>query len=107
MTLDFTSIPDRRGPAVYLLGLPPNEDTLRQLGQEIVAQVGGAAQVVYLDSESADGIQVAEFYGLMRESLPAVLIVQDDDTLYQSWAGTDMPAADVVAHYINEIVGNT
>lgn len=106
MTLDFTSIPDRQGPAVYLLGLPPNEEALRRLGQEVVATTGGSAQVTYLDSTSADGIRVAEFYDIAIESLPAILIVQDDDTLYQSWTGMDLPAADVVAHYINQITGN-
>lgn len=106
MTLDFTSIPDRQGPAVYLLGLPPNEEALRQLGQEITVATAGAAQVVYLDSASADGIQVSEFYDVTIESLPAVLIVQDDDALYQSWTRSNLPAADVVTHYINQITGN-
>lgn len=105
MGLEFTNIPDREGPAVYLLGAAPQLDQLTQLGQEIDAATADQTQVVLLDIDSGDGAQVAEFYGFMREQLPAVMIVQDDDTLHQSWLGLDLPAADVVAHYIEQITG--
>ncbi|MCA9331252.1 hypothetical protein KC957_04315 [Candidatus Saccharibacteria bacterium] len=105
MALEFTNIPDREGPAVYLLGAAPQLDQLTQLGQQIDAATPDETQVVLLDIDSGDGAQVAEFYGFMREQLPAIAIVQDDDTLYQTWLGIDLPAADVIAHYLNQITG--
>lgn len=105
MGLEFTNIPDREGPAVYLLGAAPHQRELVALGEAVDAATPDETQIVCLDIDSGNGAQVAEFYGFMREQLPVIMIVQDDDTLYQSWYGQDLPAADVVAHHLNQITG--
>ncbi len=106
MALEFTTIPDREGPAIYLLGNKSHEDVLTVLGRAIDDITPDESQTVCLDIDSGNGAQVAEFYGYMREQLPVIMIVQDDDTIYQSWHGIDLPAADVVAHYLNELTGS-
>jgi hypothetical protein len=106
MGLEFTNIPDREGPAVYLLGTVPHQRRLTALGEAIDAATPDETQVVCLDIDSGNGAQVAEFYGFMREQLPVVMIVQDDDTIYQSWHGHDLPAVDVVAHHLGQITGH-
>lgn len=105
MALEFTDIPDREGPAVYLVGAASQMDQLAQLRQEIDMITPAELQVITLDIDSGNGSQVAEFYGFTREQLPVVAIIQDDDTLYQSWLGIDLPAADVVVHYLDQIAG--
>lgn len=105
MALEFTNIPDRQGPAVYLLGNSATEGRLRPLGEEIDSKTAAETQVVYLDINSRDGAQVAEFYGFAVEILPVIMIVQDDDTLIKSWYGQDLPAADMVAYELNQITG--
>ncbi len=105
MGLEFTNIPDREGPAVYLLGGAPHQRDLQVRGEAIDAATPDETQVVLLDIASANGVQVAEFYGFTHEQLPVIMIIQDDDTLYHSWYGHDLPAADVVAHHLNQITG--
>lgn len=107
MALEFTTIPDREGPAVYLLGHTGCEDQVKRLGEEIDAATEDAIQTAYIDIQSGNGAQVAEFYGYGLEQLPVVMIVQDDDTVYQEWRGADLPAADIVAHYIEQITGSS
>lgn len=106
MALEFTDIPDREGPAVYLLGNTMIEDRLKPLGEQIDKLTPDESQIVYLDVDGADGAKVAEFYGFARESLPVIMIVQDDDTIYKSWQGQDLPAVDVVAYEINLLTGS-
>ena len=106
MGLEFTTIPDREGPAIYLLGNRSHENTLTKLGEAVDATTPEETQTVYIDIDSGNGAQVAEFYGYTREQLPVVMIVQDDDTIYQVWQGIDLPAADVIAHYLNQLTGS-
>ncbi len=105
MALEFTEIPDREGPAVYLLGNVMIEDKLRPLGDEVDKLTPDETQVVYLDIDTGDGAKVAEFYSFSRESLPVVMIVQDDDTIRKSWQGQDLPAADIIAHELSQLTG--
>lgn len=107
MALEFSTIPDREGPAVYLMGHTGCEDEAKKLGEDIDALTDDAIQTVYLDVQSGNGAQIAEFYGYSLDQLPVVLIVQDDDTIYQAWQGIDLPAADVVAHYLEQLTGSS
>ena len=104
MALEFTNIPDRTGPAVYLVGDGSGEQhrQLEDLGAAIDAATPEETQVVYLDSTNGDGLNVKEFYALM--DFPTVMIVMDDDTLYQSWTN-DLPQPDQVAYYLSQVGG--
>ncbi|MFZ1249652.1 MAG: hypothetical protein WAQ24_05025 [Candidatus Saccharimonadales bacterium] len=104
MGLEFTNIPDRHGPAVYVFsdGTSQTEIRLKQYGQEIDALTPDETQVVYLNPMRDDGLRVKEFYGLT--SFPCVLIVMDDDTIAQSWQGS-LPQADQVSYTLGQIGG--
>jgi hypothetical protein len=60
---------------------------------------------VFLEIHGQDGRSVAEFYNIQESSLPAVLIVMDDDTIYKSWFGVDLPSAEDVAYDLRTITG--
>ncbi len=107
MALEFTNIPDRTGPAVYLVGMSMLENRLTAYGQELDKATDEKTQVVYLDVRSKDGAQVADFYDIQESSLPAVLIVMDDDTIYKSWFGQDLPRPGDVAHDVKRISGHS
>lgn len=106
MALEFTNIPDRTGPAVYLFGDGASSlinDKVIRLGTEIDTLTAKETQVVYLDPSRDDGLKVKEFYGLA--TFPCVLIVMDDDTIPTSWTG-ELPRADEVSYVLNQINGS-
>ena len=105
MGLEFTNIPDRSGPAVYIFGDGTTQTELRltAYGKEIDALTPDETQVVFLDPQRGDGLEVKEFYGLL--SFPCVLIVMDDDTINQQWSGS-LPQADQVSYALSQITGS-
>ncbi len=105
MGLEFTNIPDRSGPAVYIIGdgSSMSEARLRQFGEEVDALTPDETQVVYLDPRSGDGLKIKEFYSL--QALPCVLIVMDDDTIYHSWE-VQIPTADQVSYTLSQVTGS-
>ena len=105
MALEFTNIPDRNGPAVYLFGDGTSfiDDQVKQLGVEIDNLTQAETQVVYLDPLRDDGLKVKEFYGLL--TFPAVLIVMDDDTVPMSWNG-QLPRTEEVTYALSQISGS-
>lgn len=78
------------------------ERRLIAFGEDIDKLTPDETQVVYLDPSKGDGLEVKSFYSL--QYLPVVMIVMDDDTLYQTWAG-DIPRPDEVAYYLSRING--
>lgn len=104
MALEFTTIPDREGPAVYIFsdGTTQSEQLLKQLGEEVDKLTQETTQVVFLDHTRGDGLATKEFYGLT--TFPCILIVMDDDTIPQQWNGA-LPRADEVSYAISQITG--
>lgn len=105
MALDFTTIADRIGPAVYIIGdgAFDMEHRLKQLGEDIDKLTEDETQVVYLDPNSQDGQAVKEFYSL--GTLPVILIVMDDDTVPHQWVGSSLPRPDEVSYALSRING--
>jgi len=105
MGLEFTNIPDRTGPAVYIFGdgTTQTEQRLIAYGQEIDGLTPDETQVVFLDPQRGDGLRVKEFYGLT--SFPSVLIVMDDDTINQLWS-VQLPPADQVSYALSQVNGS-
>lgn len=99
MSLDFTDIPDREGAAIYIL--VNNSATMHgdmdRLSKDI-NEHATEAQVFVIDIASQDGEKTRDFYDINPDTLPAVLIVADDDQLRYSWTGAEIPAADMIAH---------
>lgn len=100
MGLDFTSIPDSEGAALYIL----HTGNTRELGrfQRLADDVAKETthQVALIDVNSAEGENVRDFYDIMPEQLPAALIIRDDDSIAHQWLGEYIPtsASDIVYH---------
>ncbi len=105
MALEFTNIPDRTGPAIYLFGdgTAQTEEQLMRFGNEVDALTPDDTQVVYLDPTRGDGLSVKEFYGIT--SFPHAMIVMDDDTIPYQWEYT-MPQPDEVSYALSQITGS-
>lgn len=104
MALEFTSIPDRHGPAVYILHNHSARLAAQftRLAEEIDALTPDETQVCLLEPSRGDGLAVKEFYGLTV--FPVVMIILDDDTVYQMWV-SDIPRPDEVSYALSTING--
>ncbi|HEY1085710.1 MAG TPA: hypothetical protein VGE34_03210 [Candidatus Saccharimonadales bacterium] len=102
MGLDFTNRKDSHGAATYMLsdGSYQSEKDLQQKATELTAQLGTNAQIVVLDGVRSEGQQVCDFYDIT--TLPAVLIVLDDDQIYQSWVGQNLPTTEDIAYALSQ-----
>ena len=105
MALEFTSIPDRTGPAVYVFGDGTTQvnQQLMELGNAIDRLTPDETQVAFLDQSHGDGLSVKEFYGLT--DFPCVMIVMDDDTVPYQWTLT-LPQPDEVSYALSQITGS-
>ena len=101
MGLDFTSIPDREGAAIYLMHNAGIEQQ-RQM-EHLAEQLRGStdAQLEIIDGSSSDGRQIEQFYDLAPDNYPYVLIVRDDDELVAQWGGSEQPTAEQIAFTAN------
>lgn len=106
MALEFTNIPDRVGPAIYLLGNGNMtlDTQLKELGEKIDQATPDETQVVLLDINRGDGIRVKEFYGV--SVIPTIMIVMDDDTIPYQWTDT-LPQPQEVSYQLSQINGST
>jgi hypothetical protein len=91
MGLDFTSIGDKTGAALYFIHTPNTLEieSLTRLAEDIRQQT--PHQVVLIDVNTPDGENIRDFYDIMPEQLPVALIVRDDDSVAQMWSGEEIP----------------
>jgi hypothetical protein len=96
MGLEFTGRPDRLGAAAYFIsdGTARSEQELQDIARVVDESLPDEAQVVLLNGRVGEGASVVDFYDLT--SLPTVLIVMDDDQLYQSWQPQLPSSSDVL-----------
>jgi hypothetical protein len=106
MALTFISTPHKEGPAVYILGSRMLERRLKPLGEELDSLTRSDIPTVYLDIRSHDGARFADFYDISESSLPAIVVVMADDTIYKMWQGMDLPSPEAIAHEVGRITGN-
>jgi arginine repressor len=106
MGLDFTSIPDKEGAALYMLhnGNSIVLQQLTRLKDEIAAT--SQHQVVLVDVHTPDGEQIRDFYNINADSLPVLMIIADDDSILYQWSGSSIPTngSDIV-YQLNQING--
>lgn len=76
-----------------------SERDIERLAQEVDSTLPDEAQVVVLDGTRAEGAQIADFYDIT--TLPAAMIVMDDDQLYQLWT-PQLPTADTIVYSIGQ-----
>lgn len=93
MALESTGIPDSQSAAAYFItdGSSASERILKSIADEVDLALPDEVQVVLLDGRHGEGLQVVDFYDLI--SLPAVLIVMDDDQIYHMWTAPHLPTA--------------
>ena len=105
MGLDFTNIPDRTGSAVYILHRDLSQDLQKfdNLQREMI-NLGCNNQVFLIPINSRDGENIRDFYDILPEQLPAILLIRDDDSLIQQWVGIDIPPADIIVHYLTQTI---
>ena len=102
MGLEFTAHPDRQGPAVYLIsdGSSQSTEVLQQLAEEVDTSLPDESQVVLLDGSEREAVEITDFYDI--QTLPAILIVMDDDQIHHGWYGHELPAADRVLYMMGQ-----
>lgn len=96
MGLEFTGRPDREGAAAYFIsdGSSTSATQLQAIADVVDTQLPEEAQVVLLNSNEREGSEVVDFYSI--GSLPAILIVMDDDQIYQQWSAPLPTAEDII-----------
>jgi hypothetical protein len=108
MGLDFTSIPDREGAALYILhtGNTLDLERLTRLQAEIANEANH--QIVLVDVNTADGEQIRAFYAIELESLPVLMIIGDDDSILYQWDSSSIPNnGSDIAYQLNQIASDS
>ncbi len=103
MGLDFTSIPDREGVALYIIHDGSSQE--EQRWKEFVNRLQGMtqAQIVVMNSRDQDAQKIHEFYGLEDTEIPVLLAVRDDDQIAYKWGGMAVPPEEEIAHLLEEV----
>ncbi len=104
MALDFTTIKDAEGPAVYLLhdGSHSQQRRLEEIADKIRAH-RSKLQTVVISVRDPNGDKLQSFYSLPSAELPHILVVRDNDELAYHWSGQHIPTIDVIIHTANTI----
>ena len=101
MGLEFTRRPDRTGAAAYFIsdGTPQSERDLSEIAKVVDQSLPDEAQVVILNGQVSEGAEVVDFYDIT--SLPAVLIVMDDDQIYNAWY-VQLPSSEDILYMMGQ-----
>lgn len=102
MALEFTSIEDTHGAALYILfsGASQEQRRFERLIDDL-KHAGSEHQVVLLDVKTVDGEKIRDFYDVQVDQLPAALVIADNDTIVHQWHGSAMPSASEIAYHLN------
>jgi len=102
MGLSFVEGEDQEGAAVYMIhnGSGFEERALENLKDELQRR-GVRHQIQIFSSRAGDGEEILDFYDIMQT--PAVLIVRDNDELFQYWVGQQLPDPGTLAHMVNTV----
>lgn len=104
MGLDFLhGVTDHEGAAIYLLhnGSSFQERQFETYKAEL--QKHTKKQVQLFSTREGNGAKLADFYDIVEEKLPAVLIVRDTDELAGQWYGVQLPQARDVAYQAGQV----
>ncbi|MCA9333109.1 hypothetical protein KDA00_04540 [Candidatus Saccharibacteria bacterium] len=104
MGLDFLEdIVDEEGAAIYLIhdGGGYQERRLTEYSEELKKLT--RKQVIVFSMRERDGAQLADFYNILEEQLPAIIIVRDTDELAAEWYGLDLPQPDQVVFEADQV----
>ncbi len=97
---------DHNRPAtIYILGANMLEANLQGYVNDLTTALQGSAPVIYANTEDQFGSTLAERYEIEESQIPSILIVIEDEEIYKSWHGQDLPATDQVVYEIGQITG--
>ena len=96
MGLDFTTIKDHAGSAIYLIhdGTENGKLTFESLAEDLKTR--SKKQIIILSSDEENGKEIIEFYQLRGNQF--VLIVRDDDQLHHVWSDGERFDASQIAY---------
>lgn len=102
MGLSFVEGKDHHGAAIYMIhnGSGYEERALERLKGDLERR-GVRHQIQIFSSRAGDGEEILNFYDIMQT--PAILIVRDNDELFQHWTGHQMPDVGTLAHMANTV----
>lgn len=101
MGLDFTTIKDRHGSAIYFIHDGSDKDRIHfeKLAEEIEHRT--KKQTVVMSKDEKNAMDIIKFYQLKGTHF--VLIVRDDDQLHHYWSNGDHFDASHIAFLANQV----
>lgn len=106
MGLDFLeSIKDEEGAAIYLVhdGGGYQERRINEYVEELKKHTSREIEV--FSAREGNGAKLADFYDILEEKLPAILVIRDSDELACEWYGLDLPSPEEVVYQADQISG--
>ncbi len=104
MGLDFLKgVVDEEGAAIYLLhdGGGYQERRISDYANELRKLT--KKQVVVFSYRDGEGAQLGDFYDILEEKLPAILIVRDTDELSFESYGLDLPRPEEIIYQADQV----
>ena len=99
--------PDAERPKLLVIGSYMIDDKLKSYIDALREQLKDQIEVTEIDSETEEGQGKMEEYEIENEdSLPATLIIEDDESIYKAWYGADLPQIDQVIFEVGQLTGN-
>ena len=101
MALDFLSLKDRQGVAIFLIsdGMTRNQQGMTRLSEELTLKTN--YQIIELSTGDSDAKKIFDFYDL--KSGNHILLIGDTDELLHAWVGNELPNASQIAHIANQV----
>jgi hypothetical protein len=104
MGLDFLhNLTDQEGAAIYLLHNGSTFQERQFLSYKSELQKHTQKQIQVFSYREGNGAKLADFYDIVAEKLPAVLIVRDTDELAGQWYGLQLPQPRDVAYLADKV----
>lgn len=106
MGLDFLhKVNDHAGAAIYLLHNGSSFQERQFESYKVELQKHTKKQIQTFSSREGNGAKLADFYDILEDKLPAVLIIRDTDELAGQWYGVQLPLARDVAYHADRVSG--
>ncbi len=90
-------------PYVYIIGPQMLMAQLRPYAESLDQKVANKVTVHLLDADGAAGAEACEAFDIDAAQLPAVMLFEDDGSVYQDWYGEDLPDIEQLAYTIGQI----
>ncbi|MHB1865250.1 MAG: hypothetical protein ACYCPS_03775 [Candidatus Saccharimonadales bacterium] len=93
-------------PIVIVVGSQMSDGTLSQYVTSLKQKLGTSANVKYIFFEESEGNSISELYDIDENKLPAVLVIESDETFYKGWYAGELPDIDTVSYEVSQLTGS-